>query len=132
MKKYLLFIFFTLSAWSSVENSYPTREVVESGIKIIDIRTESEWIETGVLAGSHTITFFYNDGSYNVRKFLKELNRVLDSRDEEFALICRTGSRTRVVASFLGRNGYQVVNLVGGLLHATKKLGMRTVSYEGF
>ncbi|EJF07226.1 Rhodanese-related sulfurtransferase [Thiovulum sp. ES] len=119
---------FSSSLFSGVEQSYPTRELINSGIKIIDIRTESEWRQSGVLSGVYPITFFYDDGSYNVRLFLRQLNSVVE-KGEKFALICRSGSRTKTVSRFLGQNGYNVVNLVGGMNYATKKVGIQPVKY---
>jgi rhodanese-related sulfurtransferase len=119
---------FSSSIWSASENSYLTRGLLNSGIKIIDIRTKGEWEQTGIIKNSIPITFFYEDGSYNIRKFLGELNSVV-KKGEKFALICRTGSRTKTVARFLGQNGYNVVNLVGGITHATKKIGIQPVKY---
>jgi rhodanese-related sulfurtransferase len=129
-KTYIFFSLLIGSLWAGVENSYPTQQIINSGIKIVDIRTEGEWKQTGILKGSYPITFFQENGSYNVREFLSKLNSVVN-RGEKFAIICRTGSRTKAVSGFLGRNGYDVVNLVGGILHATKRLGIQTVPYRG-
>jgi rhodanese-related sulfurtransferase len=128
-KIYWLLIALTIAVWGGVENRYPTLALINSGIKVIDIRTEGEWSETGILKGSYPITFFDERGGYDVAKFLGKLNRVVES-GEKFALICRTGSRTRTVSSFLARNGYSVINLQGGILHAIKKLGIRTERYN--
>jgi rhodanese-related sulfurtransferase len=117
--------------FSGVENKYPTVGFANSGIKIIDIRTPSEWRETGLYPNSIPITFFDERGGYDVRKFLNNLHKAIGTdRSQKFALICRTGSRTRIVANFLGRNGYSVINLKGGLLHYTKRLGGQTEPYR--
>jgi rhodanese-related sulfurtransferase len=85
-------------------------------LKIIDIRTQGEWIETGIVRGSYTITFFDERGNYNIDSFLAKLNAVVD-KDEKFALICRTGSRTGMISNFLGKKlNYHVVNLKGGIM----------------
>ena len=85
-------------------------------LKIIDIRTQSEWIETGIVRGAYTITFFDERGNYNIDSFLAKLNAVVD-KDEKFALICRTGSRTGMISNFLGKKlNYHVVNLKGGIM----------------
>lgn len=126
---YLLLLVLSASLVASLENRYPTMELINSDIKIIDIRTEGEWIETGIIKGSYPITFFDEQGNYNVANFLSKLNQVVKS-GEKFALICRTGSRTKVVSNFLSRNGYDVINLNGGILHAIKKIGIRTDKYS--
>lgn len=84
-------------------------------MKIIDIRTPGEWKETGIVAGSHTIMFFNEQGKFDIPKFMDELNKVV-KKDEQFAIICRTGSRTYEVGKFLGyQMGYDVINLAGGI-----------------
>ncbi len=90
-------------------------------LKIIDIRTQGEWIETGIVRGAYTITFFDERGNYNIDAFLEKLNTVVD-KDEKFALICRTGSRTGMISNFLGKKlNYHVVNLKGGIMKLFKE-----------
>ena len=129
-KIYSLFLLITFSLMAGVENRYPNMAIINSKVKIIDIRTESEWFETGILKGSYPITFFNARGEYNISDFLRKLNEVIE-KGEKFALICRTGSRTKIVSRFLGRNGYNVINLTGGIFYAMKKLGIRTEKYNG-
>ena len=102
-------------------------ELVESGIKIIDIRTKGEWEQTGIVKNSIPITFFDIHGKYDVEKFLNVLSSYV-SKSEEFALICRTGNRTTAVSDFLGKNGYKVINLKGGVKRLTQQ-GYKLTKY---
>jgi rhodanese-related sulfurtransferase len=128
---FLLIAIFSTSLSADATNAYPTKEFIENNknIKIIDIRTAGEWEQTGVLENSYTITFFDERGSYNVPLFLNKLNRVVN-KSEKFAIICRTGSRSRIVSQFLGANGYNIVNLKGGIIFAIKQAGIKTVKYS--
>ncbi len=90
------------------------QNIVKSGIKIIDIRTEPEWRETGLVENAIPITFFDEQGRYDAQAFVNELNKHV-KKDREFALICRTGNRTVAVSEFLSKQGYKVVNLKGGI-----------------
>ncbi len=128
-KTLLLLAILTISLIADLENRYPTLQFIKSGVKIIDIRTESEWLQTGILPGSYPITFFDERGNYNVSDFLSKLNRVVED-GEKFALICRTGHRSSIVSKFLSKNGYDVINLVGGINYAIHKLGIRTEKYQ--
>ena len=57
----------------------PTREMLESGdLVIIDIRTEMEWRQTGVVPGAKCITFFDDFGNYDVDKFFEDYHKVAD------------------------------------------------------
>ena len=100
---------------ADLKNITVSKSFLNKNIKIIDIRTKGEWIETGMVGGSYPITFFKEDGSYDVNNFLSKLNSVVD-KNEEFAIICRTGSRTSMVGDYLGNKlGYKVINLRGGI-----------------
>ncbi|MFA6189011.1 MAG: rhodanese-like domain-containing protein [Sulfuricurvum sp.] len=97
------------------------QKLVDSKIKIIDIRTPAEWIHTGIIKGSIPIMFFNERGDYNLEAFLDELNKNIKP-GEHFALICDTGSRTKVVGIPLGQEmGYNVIDLKGGIQYAIVK-----------
>lgn len=123
MKKTILSILFVCSGLlAEVTNIEVTPEFVkENKIKIIDIRTQSEWKEMGVIPGAYLITFFGENNKYNTEFFLRELNTVVD-KDEQFAIISNSSSRTKLVSNFLGhKHKYNVVNLVGGMSKLLKE-----------
>ena len=76
------------------------------GVPLIDIRREEEWEETGVIAGSHLITFFRDRDKYDLDVWLAELDKVAD-RKKPFVLICRHGIRTARLGRYLdGREDF--------------------------
>ena len=114
---------------SNAVHIFPTKDMLENGVmKIIDIRTEKEWWQTGIVPGSKCITFFDNVGQYDIDKFLEEYHKIAD-KDTLVGLICRTGSRTRMVTNFLRQKGYNVVNLDGGVYHLNR-IGVELVPYK--
>lgn len=131
MKKILLTILLVFSSvWAEVIHEYPNQSHLDSKITIIDIRTEPEWKETGLLVGAIPITFFDNTGNYNVPAFMEELNKHV-KEGETFALICHTGSRTAILADFLSEYyKMRVINLRGGMYYAEGK-HLKTVPYQG-
>jgi rhodanese-related sulfurtransferase len=115
MKNILLgLILVSTLLFAGVKTVDVTPQIVESGIKIVDIRTAPEWLETGIVKNSIPITFFDARGNYDAQKFLDTLSGHV-KKGEEFALICRTGNRTTAVSDFLGKMGYDVINLKGGV-----------------
>ena len=54
--------------------------LLEAGAPIIDIRTPEEWGTTGVIEGSHLLTFFDARGSYDARGVAVEALRHRRSR----------------------------------------------------
>lgn len=122
MKIFLTFLFIlATSLMATVINEYPSQKSLDSKIPIVDIRTPGEWKESGLLQNAIPIMFFDERGGYNVELFLQQLQAKVDT-SKPFALICHTGSRTKVVANFLSKEfGYKVTNLQGGMLYIKAK-----------
>ena len=117
MKKSVLgLLFFATLAVAEVINLPVTVDFIKSNqMKIIDIRTESEWRQKGIISNAHLLTFFDEESKYNVKEFTKSLNKIID-KDETFAIICNTSSRTKLISNLLGNKlDYHVVNLIGGM-----------------
>lgn len=118
MKKSLLgLLLLGATLFAEVTNTPASIEFIEANkMKIIDIRTQGEWVQMGIIKDSHLITFFDEKYGYDTEAFMNELNKVVD-KDEQFAIICNTGSRTKLIANFLGnKQDYHVVNLTGGMM----------------
>ena len=130
LRKILLsFMLLSVTLFASLTNKYPTLEILNSNMPIVDIRTPEEWKETGIVKGAITIMFFNEKGAYNVNKFLTELNAKVDTT-KPFALICRTGSRTKVISAFLAKQlGYNVTDLQGGMVYV-KAMRLPIVPYK--
>ncbi len=122
MKKIVLVLLIALSSLSASPSvEYPTQKLLDSKMPIVDIRTPPEWKETGLLKGSIPIMFFNEQGGYDVNGFLTELNKKVDTT-KPFALICRTASRTKIVADFLSKQlHYDVIDLAGGMVYVKAK-----------
>jgi rhodanese-related sulfurtransferase len=131
MKKIILtLLVISVSLFAELTNKYITKDFLDSKIPIVDIRTAPEWKETGILPNAIPLTFFDTRGNYNTREFLKQLNAKVDT-SKPFALICHTGNRTSMVASWLAQDlHYDVINLKGGMDYATKTLHLKTVPYK--
>jgi len=100
----------------------------EEGFHIIDIRRSEEWDQTGVIEGSHKITFFDAYGQYDVNAFLEEFTKVVKDKDEPFILVCAHANRTKNVGELLGlRLKYKnVYELDGGIVEWIDE-GLETV-----
>ena len=92
--------------------------LIDRGVPVIDIRTPEEWRRTGIIEGSHLLTFFDAQGRYDVRDWLSKLAAVA-SRDDAIALICDSGGRSALVGRFLDAQlGYRYVfDVPGGIAH---------------
>lgn len=130
MKKILLsFIILSTSLFASIINQEISQEFLNSKVPIVDIRTPGEWKDTGLLPSAIPIMLFDERGNYDLRLFLKKLNDAVDTT-KPFAIICRTGSRTVVLANFLSKKmNYKVINLKSGMVYA-KYIKMPIVEYR--
>jgi rhodanese-related sulfurtransferase len=97
-------------------------------IPIIDIRLPSEWKSTGTIPNALKITFFTQRGGINP-KFLEQLKMNHISLNSKFAIICRTGHRSKIASRILEKNGYiSVIDLKGGMFNLFKDL-LKEVRY---
>lgn len=78
------------------------KTMMDQNIPIIDIRRPDEWKSTGVIQGSHKMTFFDARGNYNMDKWLAELDKIAGKNDA-FILVCRSGNRTGQLSNFMDK-----------------------------
>jgi len=99
-------------------NNQKTSEMLAEGIPLIDVRMQSEWEQTGVLKGSHLLTFFDERGNYDIKKWVADLEKIA-GKDKPFMLICAVGGRTGNISQFLDNKlGFSKVhNVDKGIAH---------------
>ncbi|AGZ81812.2 rhodanese-like domain-containing protein [Campylobacter fetus] len=122
MKKILL-ILMTLSiyAFGEVVTVDFNEEILnDKDIQIVDVRTPSEWAQTGVLKGAVLVTYKNSDGSINPN-FVNEVKSKLNP-DKKVAVICRSGNRSRPASALLDEGGVKnVINIDGGMNKVVEK-----------
>nr|DAE08871.1 MAG TPA: Rhodanese-related sulfurtransferase [Myoviridae sp. ctTBm11] len=101
-----------------------TPDVIKNYDQIIDIRTPSEWQDTGIIAGAKTITF---DPSQK-EAFLGELSKAVDIK-KPIALICRSGRRSAAAAAAIDSADLNIINLDGGMGSLIEQ-GYKTTPYK--
>lgn len=80
-----------------------------AGVAVVDVRTAPEWEQTGVVPGSHLLTFFDAHGAAEPDQWLRKL-RAIAPPDQPVVVICRSGRRSSAVSRFLsGQAGYVTV-----------------------
>ena len=79
------------------------------GVAVVDVRRPDEWRKTGVIEGSHLLTFFDKKGHYDLDRWMPALAAIADA-DQPVAVICRSGKRSGRVARMLDEKfGYRHV-----------------------
>ena len=98
----LFFIFNSIQLFAEIYevNNEKIKMLLENDVPLIDIRTEVEWYETGVINSSHLLTFFDKDGSYDFRKWMIELGEI-SNENGPVIIICRSGRRSRIVSNMI-------------------------------
>jgi rhodanese-related sulfurtransferase len=107
------FLFGFESIPATVEN---VKKLQKEHILIVDIRTPGEWMATGVIPSALKDTFFDEYGRINPY-FLQKLKG-----SKKFAIICRTGHRSKIAAEVLENKGFEVVDLNGGMFNLMKDM----------
>ena len=75
-------------------------KLIKVGVPLVDIRTEVEWYETGVIDQSNLLTFFDKYGNSKVEEWITKFEKIAGRKDPVI-IICRSGRRSRVVANYL-------------------------------
>lgn len=99
-------------AWADFRGVTPdeVQALMERGIPVVDIRTSKEWQATGIIPGSHPLTFFDASGQYDTQRWLKNLKAFVPASDKPLVLVCRSGNRSSTVGKILtGELGFQQV-----------------------
>ena len=92
----------------------------DNSLYLVDIRTPSEWKDTGVIKGAHLATFS------TVANLLSEVRPKLEA-GQKLAVICRSGNRSSRAARKIAKAvNYEVVDIEGGMSRVVGE-GYRTV-----
>lgn len=100
--------------YTNVDN-VELQALLEKGVKIIDLRRQDEWDQTGLIKNSHKLTAFDAKGSFD-RAFVPKMMSIADPA-EEVIVICHAGNRSAVIAQFLSQQrGYEkIYNVTEGI-----------------
>ena len=77
-------------------------ELSKTNIQIVDVRSSSEWDQTGVIPTSILLTFFDKEGNYDLDKWYEKLLLEIEE-GEPIILICRSGNRSRIIAEMMDK-----------------------------
>lgn len=75
---------------------------------LLDVRTDQEWKQTGIIPGSLMIPNF---------KLIAQMQSGLDlNKGKPVIAICRSGSRSKKVTEYLRKLDIDAINLEGGMI----------------
>ena len=101
-------------------------KLIKVGVPLVDIRTEREWYETGVIDQSNLLTFFDKYGNSKVEEWITKFEKIAGRKDPVI-IICRSGRRSRVVANNLVQKEnyltvYHATNGIKSWIESNKKI----------
>ncbi len=71
------------------------------GALVVDIRTPEEWKSSGIIPGSHPLTFYDAEGRFDLPAFAAALNHVSADSKRPVVLVCRSGHRSAEAGQLL-------------------------------
>ncbi len=106
------------------------QKLIRGGVPVVDVRTAAEWDKTGIVEGSHLLTFFDAEGRYDVRAWMAKFAAIA-TPGQPVALICHSGRRSKSVSRLLDRHFQyrRVYNVEGGIAKWMKE-GRPTVARD--
>lgn len=118
---YLIVIFSAIA-----KDMTPNEAAVElnNNLLIIDVRSKSEWKETGVIANAKLIQM-YNATRTLRKEYVSEiLDFIGDNKSIEVAIICHSGGRSSGTVKMLEEKGYyNISNIAEGMVGSNSKEG---------
>ena len=98
----IFLMIFSMSLFAEIVevNNDKIDKLIKVGVPLVDIRTEREWYETGVIDQSNLLTFFDKYGNSKVEEWITKFEKIAGRKDPVI-IICRSGRRSRVVANYL-------------------------------
>jgi rhodanese-related sulfurtransferase len=102
--KLIIFLLTVKFAFADVVdiNNEQIVELSKANIPIVDVRSSSEWDQTGVIPTSILLTFFDKEGNYDLDKWYEKLLLEIEE-GEPIILICRSGNRSRIIAEMMDK-----------------------------
>tara|TARA_B100001989_G_scaffold238160_1_gene201362 strand:+ start:886 stop:1317 length:432 start_codon:yes stop_codon:yes gene_type:complete len=117
--KIIIFLIFSAQANADVQPADNDKiiSLMKQGVPLIDIRTNSEWQNTGIIKNSKLLTFFDRDGKSDVKSWMNKL-REMAKKDQPLIIICRSGRRSGIVSDMLvnEENYSEVYNANSGIM----------------
>lgn len=94
---------------------------------VIDIRTEKEWQDTGIIPDSHKLQFFDADGKFDSKQWLAQLEQLKKTPAQPVVLVCQSGGRSTMLGNFLTgklgmQNVYQLQNGINAWIEQGKRV----------
>lgn len=102
------------TSFESVDVDEFKRVITQENVQLLDVRTEQEFNE-GHIANALNVDVKQDN-------FMEQAKEVLNS-EKVIAVYCRSGRRSADAAARLSKEGFQVIDLKGGIIAWTKKFG---------
>jgi len=97
---------------------------LDNNFMIIDVRSKSEWKETGVIANAKLIQMYTSTRTLRKEYISELLDLIGDNKSIEVAIICHSGGRSSGTVKILEEKGYyNISNIAEGMVGTNSKEG---------
>jgi rhodanese-related sulfurtransferase len=132
MKKIIFYCCILASVLMADFKSISTEKLeraIQHGVPVIDIRREDEFKQLGIIKGSYKLTFFDENGNYNVVQWMNKFTKIVKDQNQPFVLVCARANRTKVVGQMLSEQLHykNVQELEGGITNGWIFKGKQTI-----
>ena len=120
--KVLLVIFILFSNLVNAEvidiDNRELTNLIEKGIKIVDVRTQIEWNSTGIIKGRELISLLDKNNKFIFENWYRAFNKKLN-KDKSIIFICAAGVRSNYISHLVKRRkpDLKIYNLKKGINH---------------
>lgn len=84
-------------------------KLLKDGTPLVDVRTQPEWEESGIIGGSKLFTFFNEEGRAEPAAWMTKVAPIAKP-NQPIIIICRSGNRSKATSRFLSEQaGYTTV-----------------------
>ena len=100
----ILYTDFTYAAVYKVDSS-ELKKLIENGTPVVDIRSQREWRQTGIIKNSILLTFFDKFGQYDLSRWFSVIRSKI-GKSRSIIIICKSGGRSAAASKFLDTLNY--------------------------
>ena len=130
MKKLMLLLFvnvIVIAKFLSIDDATLIK-MQKKGIIVIDIRTQKEQKETGIIKNAIPITFFDEKGKAHAADFMFKLGHYIKDKNTPFIIYCAHANRSKAIGKWLNSLGFKkVYELKGGIVYGWLQKGHKAI-----
>lgn len=106
---------FVLADIVSIDNM-KLRDLLDKGIKVVDIREKDELVTTGIIENSYVISLLNRNIKFNFNEWTNRFSKI-ELKDNSVVFVCAKGVRSNIIARLISKKlpNLRIYNLKKGI-----------------